>query len=172
TKRVIGAPGGLVGTGAGQRVKNIEDMYDACAQGNTLADEAIRVAATVKALVMMTDYRQRRAQALNASAHKLPEHRVRFHNQPFFTRQSGTLVEDELGYCDLADIVDDAAQPQSLNFALRQLQAGAHRHAVAREVLTMDTGLVVLAAQHQLHCKECIRSLLNVVYQPGVHQPG
>src|SRR5207253_6521052 len=110
-----------VGPWLDHRAERVADGDDARAERDLLAGEAVRIAATVPALVARADDRRDVRERLDRREDPLADDRVRAHHRPLLVVERRALVQHRLRDADLADVVEERAELDRLD----ELLAGA-----------------------------------------------
>ena len=73
-----------------------------------------------------------------------PQHGVLLHDFKLVRVERAGFVQDALGDADLAHVVQDGGQADFLNLFIGQAEVVGHQGAVARDVLGVPLGVVIL----------------------------
>ena len=115
----------------GEGVEAIRDGDEASQQRDLPAGQAVGIAAAVQALMMTADGRQHFAVANHGGQDALAHPRMAPDNAIFLRRQPGRLVQDGVGYADLADVVQHGGQAEMLALAAVQTEGGGEMQGEA-----------------------------------------
>ena len=105
------AVGFLIRPVGGDGVERVGHAHDAGVERDLLAPEAVRIAAAVPGLVVRPDGRDRLAELLDRRHDLGADHRVRLHLLELFFRELARLAQDLVLDADLADVVQQRADP-------------------------------------------------------------
>ena len=127
------------------RVVGVGDRHDPCPERNLLAAQAMRIAGSVEALVMMQHHRDRVAQARRLLEDQLADARVLADRLPLAVRERRRLVQDLRGHGQLAQVVEQARDPHPVDLRGWELQVqgdpgGQRRDHVGRPATVMGLG--------------------------------
>ena len=122
-------PGRLaVGPVGGHRLEGVGDEDDRATRAGSVAGQAVGVAAAVEALVVVA-HPARLDSHVGGLDDVVAEQRVALHLLVLGVGELGRLVEDRVGDPDLADVVQQAGQPQARRAARRRAELGADQRA-------------------------------------------
>src|SRR4051794_13250874 len=169
--RVLAVAGCAVGTGCGHGAERVGRADDARGDRGLLAREPVGIPAAVPALVAgppdLADVLQRSAHAVQ---HPLARDRVAAHDIPLVVAQRTGLVDDLLGYADLADVVQQRAELDEPPLVLAEAELVCDRHRQRNDALAVRAGVfVVLADQlaEQQRRAPVRPARLDLLIQPG-----
>src|SRR5882762_10297485 len=132
---LIGGAALFVTAVAGNGVVGIGDGDDARAERNLFAGEGFGVAGAIEKFVMVqnhfTDAGERNERLQKFSA----EGDVSLHGVPFFEVEWAALVENDFGDADFADVVEDGAEANFLNFEIAHAEGFGKKRGVGRNLL-------------------------------------
>ncbi len=94
-----------------QRVVDVDDADNLGQQAQLLAADAIRIAASVEPLVMVSDDGTNPRSRRDLAAHQVAYCRVRAHNLELEVRERRLLQQKVGRNCMLADVVQERSQP-------------------------------------------------------------
>src|SRR5881397_3145599 len=139
-ERLILAACWAVRTLGEHRFEGDRDSEDARREWDLVANERIRIAGAVPALVRVTYDRHHAAQEPDRLEDARTKERVLLHDLFFFGRQRSGFRQDRGGHADLAERVEERGVAQIAELVLAHLETLAHRDRVRR-----DLALVILA---------------------------
>ena len=147
-QRVGRVPTGLVGPVRRDRVVHIAHRAHAREQFDTLAREAVRIAAAIDLLVVVQAHIERRCRHGLALAEQfVAALRVQLHHRVFLIGQLARLVEDLQRYQRLAGVVQQAGEPGVAAAGLVEAELPAHRDHQCAHRHRVHVGVVVLRLQ-------------------------
>src|SRR5437660_4659511 len=112
---------------AGHRVKRVADGDDASSQGDLLTRAPVRVAASVVALVTCAHEAGDWAHRGGSREDALPHFAVALDDRPLDLIEPGGLVQDRVGYRDLAHIVQLGRADHDLELLAPEAHAASDR---------------------------------------------
>ena len=142
-----------IGTHAGHRIERVGEGDDARRHRHLVHLQAVRVAGSVRALVMPAHHlRNHRPWKLNAADDLVPHGRVIGHRAKFVGIKSAGLAEQVLIDGDLADIVQISCRTQRGYFRGVEAQGFADGGGVARHPQRMPMNVDVLDIDRGREC--------------------
>ena len=114
-----------VGAVAVERVPGVAGEDDARRERDRVADEPVRVAVAVPALVLVAHGAGDGLQAGDGREDALADHRVLAHEHPLRGVERAGLVEERVGDADLADVVEQGDGGELGHLLAAQAEAGA-----------------------------------------------
>ena len=141
-------PPRAVGAVGGHRVERVGDEDDPRAERDVLARQAVRVAAAVPGLVVVADPRvdRRDAEALEQPVADLGM--LAQHDQLLVVERAG-LLQDAVGDRDLAEVVQQAGEPQLLDRLVVEAQRAGDALDEPADRLRVRAGVGVLARRRR-----------------------
>ncbi len=159
-----------VGTLAGHRVIAVDDAHRAGDERDLLAGEAVGVAATVEALVVVAHAGdellvEERAHDLGADAGVLA------HELPLLARQRAGLEQHAVGDADLADVVQEGDVLHLFEALLGPAELAPEHGHVGGHAAGVAEGVVVLGAERRAEGAQVAEvEALHLLVELGVHE--
>ena len=110
----------LVGARGQEGIEDVGDRYDSGDAGNGFTVQTVRIAAAVPAFMVSQGDHPRGLHQLGRmiADYLRPDHRMLFHDLPFFLRELAGLEQDSIGYPELADVVHRRGLQNQIAFGL------------------------------------------------------
>jgi len=107
---------GAVGPALRERLEDVGDAEDACGKGQRRPADAVGVAATVVALVVVAGELRDPLKPRKPHDDVVGVRRVPFHHPPLARVEGAPLVDDPVRDGELADVMEEARRPLLLAF--------------------------------------------------------
>ena len=135
---------GLVRPRRRERVPDVDDRDDARAERDRLAGEALRVAGPVPALVVVAHAGERVGrEAVDARDDAVADVGVALHLAPLVRREAAGLQQDLVADADLADVVEQRAEPDRLDLLAPRARGARPSASREREPPAVQLGVAV-----------------------------
>jgi hypothetical protein len=120
-----------------ERVEHVNDTDNAGEQRDRVAAQSVRVAASVQALMMMTNNRTHPSERAERAAQPVPDHRVLLDQRALVGREGASFLQHRARDANFPDVVEIAASVQRRDVFLTEPDVPAERGRISREALAM-----------------------------------
>ena len=124
-------------------------MNDPRGERNRIAAEAVGISVSIGPLVMELDDRQMRRKKRNRSQNARADDGVRANQFEFRRGQRRLLAQHLVGHADLADVVQQGAEPQRGEIRIGQLERPSHFDRQRAHALGMTSGVRIAGIERR-----------------------